>query len=66
MADSSRKDDKSVAAAADVRTKDSAPAGTRMGVHLAPVDKSDQPVLANYTSISPPRGAWRSSDCKAK
>jgi hypothetical protein len=27
-----------------------------MGVRLAPVDNSDQPVLANYTAISPAPG----------
>jgi len=56
VADSPRKDEKSVVAAADTRTKDGAPARPRMGIRLAPVDNSDQPVLANYTSISPAPG----------
>ena len=48
MADTPKKDDKPATTAADTT------AGTRqrMGVRLAPVDNSDQPVLANYTAIS--------------
>ncbi|MCC6212320.1 MAG: hypothetical protein IT513_14890, partial [Burkholderiales bacterium] len=32
------------------------PDRARLGIRLAPVDNSDQPVLANYTSISPAPG----------
>ena len=32
--------------------KPAAPTRQRMGVRLAPVDNSDQPVLANYASVS--------------
>ena len=48
MADAPRKDDKPAATSADTT------AGTRqrMGVRLAPVDNSDQPVLANYTLVN--------------
>lgn len=42
MADTPKKDD-----------KPAAPDCPRMGVRLAPVDNSDQPVLANYTSLNP-------------
>lgn len=47
MADAPKKDDKP-ATTADTT------AGTRqrMGVRLAPVDNSDQPVLANYVSVN--------------
>lgn len=48
MADVPKKDDKPAATAADTT------AGTRqrMGVRLAPVDNSDQPVLANYVTVN--------------
>ncbi len=55
MADSPKKDDKPAPATADTRAG-AAPARPRMGIRLAPVDNSDQPVLANYTSISPAPG----------
>lgn len=47
MADAPKKDDK-LATTADTTT------GTRqrMGVRLAPVDNSDQPVLANYATVN--------------
>lgn len=49
MADAPKKDDKPAATTADTT------AGTRqrMVVRLAPVDNSDQPVLANYTVVNP-------------
>ena len=48
MADAPKNDDKPAATSADTT------AGTRqrMGVRLAPVDNSDQPVLANYTLVN--------------
>ena len=48
MADAPKKDDKPAATSADTT------AGTRqrMGVRLAPVNNSDQPVLANYTLVN--------------
>jgi hypothetical protein len=52
MADAPRKDDKPAATAADTT------AGTRqrLAVRLAPVDNSDQPVLANYAVVNPAPG----------
>jgi hypothetical protein len=44
MADAPKKEDKTPAAPAAVPT--------RMGVRLAPVDNSDQPVLANYATVN--------------
>jgi hypothetical protein len=48
MAEAPKKDDKPAATTADTT------AGTRqrMGVRLAPVDNSDQPVLANYANVN--------------
>ena len=48
MTDAPKKDDKPAAASADTA------AGTRqrMGVRLAPVDNSDQPVLANFATVN--------------
>ncbi len=48
MAEAPKKDDKPAATSA------STTAGTRqrMGVRLAPVDNSDQPVLANYATVN--------------
>jgi len=48
MAEAPKKDDKPAA------TSESTTAGTRqrMGVRLAPVDNSDQPVLANYATVN--------------
>jgi hypothetical protein len=48
MADAPNKDDKPAATAADTTT------GTRqrLGVRLAPVNNSDQPVLANYVAVN--------------
>jgi len=45
MADAPKKEDKTA-------TTTAAPAPTRMGVRLAPVDNSDQPVLANYATVN--------------
>jgi hypothetical protein len=52
MVDTPKKDDTPAATTAD------ATAGTRqrMGVRLAPVNNSDQPVLANYAVVSPAPG----------
>jgi hypothetical protein len=46
MPDTPKKEDKTAAA----------PAPARMAVRLAPVDNSDQPVLANHTAISSAAG----------
>ena len=48
MADAPKKDDKPAATSASTTT------GTRqrMGVRLAPVNNSDQPVLANYATVN--------------
>ena len=48
MSDAPKKDDKLAATSA------STTAGTpkRMGVRLAPVNNSDQPVLANYATVN--------------
>ncbi|MFY9316416.1 MAG: hypothetical protein WAO95_12770 [Burkholderiales bacterium] len=52
MAEAPKKDDKLAATTADTTT------GTRqrMGVRLAPVNNSDQPVLANYAVVNPAPG----------
>jgi hypothetical protein len=50
MAETPRKEEKPAAA-------DSKPAARqRMGVRLAPVNNSDQPVLANYVTVNPAQG----------
>lgn len=48
MAEAPKKDDKPATTTADTTS------GTRqrMGVRLAPVDNSDQPVLANYATVN--------------
>jgi len=48
MADAPKKDDKPAATSADT----TAGARQRMGVRLAPVNNSDQPVLANYATVN--------------
>jgi hypothetical protein len=48
MADAPKKDDKPAATSAST----TAGARQRMGVRLAPVDNSDQPVLANYANVN--------------
>lgn len=53
MAEGSRQDERSTAASAGAAE---ATARQRMDVRLAPVGNSDQPVLTNYTSISPAPG----------
>ena len=54
MADAPKKEDKPAATGAD--TTASPDARPRMGVRLAPVGDSDQPVLANYTTVNPAPG----------
>ena len=50
MADAPKKEEKPAAA-------DAKPAARqRMGVRLAPVNNSDQPVLANYVTVNPAQG----------
>ena len=51
MAEAPKKDDKPAATSADTREGAAAGARQRMGVRLAPVDNSDQPVLANYATV---------------
>lgn len=46
MADAPKKDDKPATAPAGTATR------PRMGVRLAPLNNSDQPVLANYTTVN--------------
>ena len=52
MAEAPKKDDKPAAASADTRGDPAAGMRQRMGVRLAPVDDSDQPVLSNYTTVN--------------
>jgi len=50
MADAPKKEEKPAAAEAKPAARQ------RMGVRLAPVNNSDQPVLANYVTVNPAQG----------
>ena len=52
MAEAPKKDDKPAATGASTAGTDAAGAPQRMGVRLAPVDNSDQPVLSNYAIVN--------------
>ena len=52
MADAPKKDDKPAATSADTAGGPAAGAPQRMGVRLAPVDNSDQPVLSNDAIVN--------------
>jgi hypothetical protein len=52
MAEAPKKDDKPAATGADTGRETAAGTRQRMGVRLAPVDNSDQPVLANYANVN--------------
>lgn len=50
MAEAPKKDDKAAGKTADAAVDDAV--RQRMGVRLAPVNNSDQPVLANYATVN--------------
>ncbi len=52
MAEAPKKEDESAATGADTVRTNAPGARQRMGVRLAPVDNSDQPVLANYATVN--------------
>lgn len=54
MAEAPKKDDKAAGKTADAAA--GADVRQRMGVRLAPVNNSDQPVLANYAVVNPAPG----------
>lgn len=58
MAEAPKKDDKPEATTTAASADTTAGAGTRqrMGVRLAPVNNSDQPVVANYATVNVAQG----------
>ena len=52
MADGPKKDDKPEASTTAATASTTAGAPQRMAVRLAPVNNSDQPVLANYATVN--------------